>query len=136
LTTLNPSGTLLKAALLSLGCGVGWALLAVWLIYAGSTLLPPRLRVGEIWPGWRRKWWLWAGALALTILGCAWSTDWLLRNVAWKDLYWLARAKDMALICRTGGASGYLLVLALFTGGALLRKRAQARQKTGSPAKS
>lgn len=115
---------------------MGWAILAVWLIYAGSTLLPPRLRRGEIWPGWRRKGWLWIGALALTILGGAWTTDWLLRNIAWKDLYWLARAKDMALICRSGAASGYLLVLALFTSGALLRKRSQARQNSSSSVKS
>ncbi len=123
--TLDPSGTLQRSALLAVGSGILWALLAVWLIFVGATLLPPRLSVKEIWPEWRRKRMIWAGSLIATVLGAAWTAEWLLRNVALKDLFWLNRVRDMGLICRTGVGTGYLLVLALFTVGALLRKRAR-----------
>lgn len=133
--TLNPTGTLIRAALLSLGDGVLWALLAAWLIYVGSALTPPRLRVGEIWARWRekRRWWI--GGLLLTALACGATEEWLLRSVGLKDLYWLTRSGDMMLICRTGAASGYLLVLALFTLGALILRQAGTRRKAGGPAR-
>jgi hypothetical protein len=127
LITVDPSGTLLRVAGLSLAAGLVWAALACMAIYLGSTRFKPVVSHGRVWAEWRRKWWLWGLSLILTAAGAFFTAHSICREFAFRDLYWLGRAADIITIARLGSGSGYLLMLALVVIGSLIVRRRASR---------
>ena len=123
--TVDPTGTLIRAALASLTCGAGWAMLAVAAIYAGSRFLPPRIPAGEIWAQWRRRRILWGFSLFFTLAGAVATGIWLQQAVGQRDLYWITRTGELAGLTQLGAACGYLLTLLAVVVVGLLRRRAR-----------
>jgi hypothetical protein len=119
---LDPAGTLIRAALLSVALGAVWALLSAGGIYLGARRLPPPIPRGDIWREWRRRRVLWAFCLLVGAAGAFLSTELVIHQFALRDLYWMGRALEVMLICRLGAATGFAAVLFGFTVGAFRRR--------------
>jgi len=113
LIVVNPYGTLLKVALLCLASGALWSAAAASAIYLGATLLPPKIRPGQVWVEWRRRRVLWGMSLLAGLFTTWWAADLIGHRVGLVDLYWLTRRDEILWIGRLGGLCGYLLVLLL-----------------------
>ena len=132
---VDPPGTLLRVTGLCLLSGLCLEALAALLIYLGSTRIPPAIARGRVWAEWRRRRVLWAFSLLSTAAATAFAADWLTREIGLRDLYWLGRPEDLALMCRLAAACGYLLMLLLLVVYALFRRRRHERAG-GAPVKT
>ncbi len=123
----DPQGTLVRVAALVTAAGMLWAMVAVSLIYLGSTRLEPRIPQGQIWARWRERRILWGASLILTFSATLLTADAIWRQVAYPDLYWQARVGEITMIAMTGAAAAYLLVLLLFVLAPLLHRARRGR---------
>jgi hypothetical protein len=120
---LDPPGTLLRCGLACLLGGVGWSLVAALIVFVGSVRIPPRVAPSRIWPEWHRHRMVWAVALVVGAVGAVLTAEWLFKQIGLRDLYWLGRWRELLLISRLGGASGYLLGLLLLVVAAIRAQR-------------
>jgi hypothetical protein len=130
LLVLDPSGTLLKVALLCLAAGALWSTAAALFIYVGATQVPPRIPRGQVWAQWRKRRLLWCLTVLGAFVGTLWTSDLLYQRHGLIDLYWINRRAELEWIARLGGLCGLLLVfMVLVTVGLVLRGRARKRGK-------
>jgi hypothetical protein len=127
LIVLDPTGTLLRVAGLTVLAGLVWAGFASLVIYFAARHLPPRVRYGRVWAEWRRKWPLWALTLLLCAGGAWFTGESLVREIALRDLYWITRRAEVVTIGRLGGLFGFLLGLFLAVLVGILGRRGTAR---------
>jgi hypothetical protein len=119
---VNPDGTLIRATMLCLLAGIGWAVLSAMIVYLGSTRIEPRVHVTRIWADWRLHRMVWGLAVVVPLCCVFLTAEWIFREVGLRDLYWLGRRADLALMCRLAALTGFLLVaLFLVVAGMLYR---------------
>jgi hypothetical protein len=120
---VDPPGTLLRAALLSVLAGLLLALMAMAAIYLYARYSRPRIERGRVWADWRKRPFLWTLSLLMTAAAVVPLCDMLVRPLVMRDLYWLPRIGTVLAISRLGAASGYLLALFVAVSAAALVRR-------------
>ena len=128
--TVDPPGTLLRAALLGVLAGLLLALVAMAAIYLYARYSRPRIERGRVWADWRKRPFLWTFSLLMTAAAVVPLCDLLVRPMVMRDLFWLPKLSTVLNIARLGAGSGYLL--ALFVA-ALSAAIAKGRTSTLSP---